>query len=79
MNIKDFRQNAATEDNLRQTYDKYKNYSQNQLFEELMSAVGSQKNEGTFDKNKLETILSAIAPNLTEEQKNRLDSLLKIL
>ena len=79
MNIKDFRQNATTEDNLRQTYDKYKNYSQNQLFEELMSAVGSQKNEGTFDKNKLETILSAIAPNLTEEQKNRLDSLLKIL
>lgn len=79
MNIKDFRKTEQSEEDIRQTYEKYKGFSQNQLMEELIAMVKKQKSEGTFDKDRIEYMLKAIAPNLTQEQRERIDSLLDML
>ena len=47
MNIKDFK-TENNEEKVKQTYEKYKNYSQDELLQELMRSVNAQKEIGTF-------------------------------
>lgn len=79
MNIRDFNKKNVKEEDVKSAYDKYKNLSQNQLMQELFATVNKQKQDGTFDKNQLLNMISAIAPSLSDEQRQRLYSLLDML
>ena len=57
-------------------YNTYKNMNSNDLMVELMKNVSKQKEDGTFDMNKINSTLSSVMPYLTEEQKNNLLSIL---
>ena len=74
MNIKDFKK--PEQEDVQQTYDKYKNLSKDQLMSELLLTVNKQKQSGTFDKEQLLSTLALISPSLSEEQRQRLYSLI---
>ena len=78
MNIKDFR-TENNEEKVKQTYEKYKNYSQDELLQELMRSVNAQKQNGTFDKERLLSTLSLVMPSLNSEQRRKLEELLSHL
>ena len=78
MNIKDFR-TENNEEKVKQTYEKYKNYSQDELLQELMRSVNAQKQNGTFDKQRLISTLSLVLPSLNDEQRSKLEELLSRL
>lgn len=78
MNIKDFKKENK-EEQVKQTVDKYKNLSKDQLMQELLLTVSRQKQNGTFDKDQLLSSLSLIAPSLSLEQRQKLFSLLEKL
>jgi hypothetical protein len=78
MNIKDFR-TENSEERVKQTYEKYKNYSQDELLQELMRSVNAQKQNGTFDKQRLISTLSLVLPSLNDEQRSKLEELLSRL
>lgn len=79
MNIKDFNKNSVKEEDVKNAYDKYKGYSQNQLMQELFAVVNKQKKEGSFDKNQLSALVDSVAPSLDKEQRERLYAILKML
>ena len=78
MNIKDFK-TENNEEKVKQTYEKYKNYSQDELLQELMRSVNAQKQNGTFDKERLISTLSLVMPSLNSEQRRKLEELLSHL
>lgn len=78
MNIKDFK-TENNEEKVKQTYEKYKNYSQDELLQELMRSVNAQKQNGTFDKERLLSTLSLVMPSLNSEQRRKLEELLSHL
>ena len=78
MNIKDFK-TENNEEKVKQTYEKYKNYSQDELLQELMRSVNAQKQNGTFDKQRLISTLSLVMPSLNSEQRRKLEELLSHL
>ena len=78
MNIKDFR-TENNEEKVKQTYEKYKDYSQDELLQELMRSVNAQKQNGTFDKQRLISTLSLVMPSLDSEQRSKLEELLSRL
>ena len=77
MNIKDFKK--TEQEDVMQTYDKYKNLSKDQLMQELLLTVSRQKQNGTFDKDQLLSSISLISPSLTNEQREKLYSLVEKL
>jgi hypothetical protein len=78
MNIKDFR-TESSEERVKQTYEKYKDYSQDELMQELLRSVNAQKQNGTFDKQRLISTLSLVLPSLNDEQRSKLEELLSRL
>ena len=78
MNIKDFR-TENSEERVKQTYEKYKDYSQDELMQELLRSVNTQKQNGTFDKQRLISTLSLVLPSLNDEQRSKLEELLSRL
>ena len=78
MNIKDFR-TENNEEKVKQTYEKYKDYSQDELLQELLRSVNAQKQNGTFDKQRLISTLSLVLPSLNDEQRSKLEELLSRL
>jgi hypothetical protein len=78
MNIKDFR-TENSEERVKQTYEKYKDYSQDELMQELLRSVNAQKQNGTFDKQRLISTLSLVLPSLNDEQRSKLEELLSRL
>ena len=88
-NIFDYQDNSPNENSINQESDlqekakdlisKYKNYSQNQLMQELFSIVDKQKKEGLIDKEKLQVIRQTITPYLNSSQLEFLESLIEKL
>lgn len=58
-------------------YNTYKGKSEDELLAELIKHVAKQKENGTFDINNLEKMLSKIMPFLNEQQKQKLNEVLK--
>lgn len=58
---------AVTEQDLQQTYEKYKDKSQSELFESLMQQVNLQKANGTFDYAALEQMVNSLQGSLPKE------------
>lgn len=60
-------------------YNEYKDLSQDELIAELYKHVAKQKQNGTFDYNSLCKMLGEVSPFLTEEQKQKMEQILKDL
>lgn len=58
-------------------YNTYKGKSEDELLFELVNHVTKQKENGTFDYQNLENILSKIMPFLNDRQKEKLNDVLK--
>ena len=58
-------------------YNTYKGKSEDELLAELVKHVAKQKENGTFDMNNLQNMLAKIMPFLNNEQKKKLNDVLK--
>lgn len=58
-------------------YNTYKGKNEDELLAELVKHVAKQKENGTFDYNNLEKMLSKVMPFLNEQQKQKLNDVLK--
>lgn len=66
-------------ENVENLYDKYKNFTQDELLQELAKNVANQKQNGTFDFDSISKSINAILPYLSEEQRQNILSLLSTL
>ena len=67
------------EEKIEDMYEKYKNFNQNDLTNELFNNIAKQKKDGTFDYEKIKNTITQIMPYLkAEQQKNLLSILEKI-
>ena len=58
------------------TIDKYKNFSQQELYKELFNQASELKSQGKLDPNMLNTLSATLAPMLNPEQEELLNSLI---
>ena len=81
MNLRNFTntEKNKAQDDAKQTYEKFKNASYDELYTELMKRVYDSKNDGTFDKNRLLSLLSAFSSSLSSEQRKRIESIINEL
>lgn len=56
-------------------YEKYKNYSKDELMQEFLNQTKNNIARGSFSKEKFESTISSLMPFLNEEQKNFLNYL----
>lgn len=68
--------NQNTNFNIMELLTRYGGKSQDELINEFFNQVEKQKQNGTFDKNKIVNIASAIMPFLNSEQKNLVSNIL---
>lgn len=72
--------NSETEnqqEELMNKYNEYKNMSESQISGELFKEVQRQKNNGTFDYEKLEKMVESLKDNLPEENYNNIKRILQ--
>ena len=69
----------VTQENLQETYNKYKNYSQSELFSTLMEQVEKQKRDGTFDYSQLENMINSLQGSLPQENFENIKRILERL
>ena len=65
------------QEKLMNKYNEYKNMSESQLSGELLKEVQRQKNNGTFDYEKLEKMVESLKDNLPEENYNNIKRILQ--
>lgn len=70
---------AITEQDLQQTYEKYKDKSQSELFETLMQQVNAQKANGTFDYFALQEMVDSLQGSLPRENFENIKRILERL
>ena len=71
--------NESSNKSVEEMYNNYKNMNSAQLMQELFSQVNMQKQNGTFNFDKLNESINQVLPYLGEEQKNNLLSILNSL
>ena len=69
----------VSEEDLRDTFDKYKNMDRQQLNSQLYSEVAKQKMQGTFDYNKLASMVESLKGSLPEQDYNNIKRILETL
>ncbi|MDD2227567.1 MAG: hypothetical protein PHH71_03200 [Clostridia bacterium] len=62
---------------IEETINKYQDMSQSELLSNLFSEVNKQKQQGTFDIEKIENAISGLGAYLTTEQQNNMREMLK--
>lgn len=60
-------------------YNMYKGKSENELLDELHKHVAKQKQDGTFNIDALSNMLNKLSPFLSEEQRLKMEEILKNL
>lgn len=55
-------------ESLEEKYNKYKDFSQEDINKEIFKEVEKQKQNGTFDYNQIDSIIESLKPSLTTEQ-----------
>lgn len=65
------------EEKIEDMYEKYKNFNQNDLTNELFNNIAKQKKDGTFDYEKIKNTITQIMPYLNAEQQKNLLSILE--
>ena len=78
-NQKNFYYNEKLKSDIEQQYKKYENMSRDNLLNELFKEVSKQKQNGTFDKNKLNSIKEMMLPYLDDAGKKNLESIINML
>ncbi len=66
-----------TKSQVNDLYNKYKNYSQDDLMKEFLSTAKSKIQNGELTHNKLQDTVSSLAPFLNENQKEYLNNLIR--
>ena len=78
-NQQETNKNKAPEKSVEDLYNTYKNMNQSELMQTLFSEVAKQKQQGSFDYNKLQNSLNQVMPYLNDEQKKNLLTILQQL
>ena len=86
MRLSDFNNNKTekveenvTEKNIMDKYNQYKDLSSDQLSQELFKEVSRQKTNGTFDYQRLESMLDSIKGSLSDENYQNMKRILETL
>lgn len=89
MKISEFKPKESTEqknekqeinpENIEEIYNKYKDKSQSEIMQELFGQVQKQKQNGTFDYEKIVSMVNMMSPYLNQEQKNNILTILSKL
>ena len=69
----------STQQEVKDLYEKYKNYSQDELLNEFLTSSKKKINQGSLSKEKLESTIDSLSPYINSEQKSFLDNLIKKL
>lgn len=69
----------TTKENINNLYNKYKNYSEQDLLNEFLATSKDKIKDGSLSKEKLEGTINTLSPYITSEQKSFLDNLIKKL
>lgn len=69
----------TTKENINNLYNKYKNYSEQDLLNEFLTTSKDKIKDGSLSKEKLESTINTLSPYITSEQKSFLDNLIKKL
>lgn len=72
-------ENINDNDYINQALNKYKGYNEDMLIAALMDNLQKSKAEGTYDETQLDNFVSLLSPNLTEEQKLRLNNIIQLI
>ena len=75
----DEKQKVVTENDLKHTYEKFKDMPQTELFDNLMQQVAVQKEKGTFDYKKLEEMVNSLQSSLPKENFENIKRILERL
>lgn len=59
--------------------ERYGSMSEDELIGELMNSVREQKANNTFDPKQLETLMTMVSPRLNDEQRAKLNDLVRLL
>ena len=73
------KQNFDVDQDLKNKMNAYQNMTDMQLQSELFKEVNRQKQNGTFSLQRIEEVKNKLLPMLTEEQRQKLESLIKML
>lgn len=65
------------EEKAKNIYEKYKNYSKNELINELHSVISNGKKNGTITNQKINDTVKNLMPYLNDNQKEFLESIIK--
>ena len=86
MRLSDFNNNKTekveenvTEKDIMDKYNQYKDLSSDQLSQELFKEVARQKANGTFDYQRLESMLDSIKGSLSDENYQNMKRILETL
>ena len=86
MRLSDFNNNKTekveenvTEKDIMDKYNQYKDLSSDQLSQELFKEVARQKANGTFDYQRLESMLDSIKGSLSDENYQNMKRILESL
>ncbi len=72
-------QNNITEDDIMEKYNSYKDLSSDQLNQELFKEVAKQKQNGSFDYQKLENMVEGLKGSLSPENYQNVKRILESL
>ena len=87
MKLSDFKETSKVQDNTinqqnkqqstpEEMFNTYKDMDQSQLMSELTKNIAKQKQDGSFDYNKIVSSISQVMPYLTGEQQQNLMTIL---
>ena len=71
--------NPQQTENLQDTLNKYKDLSSQDLMSELMREASRLKQNGSLNDNSLNMLKNTLAPMLTKEQNQQLDSIINMI
>jgi catalase len=66
-------------EDIKKAYDKYSNMEEQDLMSELIKTTQAQKEAGTLDEEQIKSTYNMIYPMLNDEQKKKLNELIKVI
>ena len=69
--------NDKTKQEVNDLYNKYKNYSQEELMNEFISTAKNKLQNGDLTQNKLQNTINSLSPFLNESQKEYLNNIIR--
>lgn len=83
MQLKNFkcssRQDFSDNEVVEEAIGKYKDKTEDELLAELVNVAKKAKENGTFDQNSIENFLQIVSPQLSEAQKEKMESLISVI